>query len=159
MSVLSENAFCCDGLGHIAPLPNLIYAVETIQSLRILRQRKLSDYERSIVVAELQNIRNLLVKSRRTKPSIGSGKIVYLSVERWRRTGYSYGDTPFGSDDLALMREAFETHPALEPTQKDKVTEIIREVDVTVFELERRSRPMSTMLRIWKRLAHSKHRS
>ncbi len=155
MSVFSENALCRHGSGDVAPTPDLELAVETIQSLRFLRQRKLNDCERILAVTELQKIRSLLIESRKAKPSIDSGKIVYLSMERWRRTGYSYSDTPFASDDMALLREAFETHPALGPTQKDKVTEIIREVDLTMFELQRRSRPVSTILRAWKRFASS----
>jgi hypothetical protein len=146
MTIFSEYDFPRDGGRKVALAPDLTFAVETIQSLKVFRRKKLNNCERILAITELRKVRSFLIKLKKTKSFIHSGNIIYLSIERWRRTGYVCSDTRVASDD-ALLKEAFETHPAFAPTQVDKLTEIIREVDVTVFELERRSPPVSTILR------------
>lgn len=115
-------------------------AEHTIDQLRNLRRRTFEKIEAQKAVAGLENIRSTLTAMRRHLPRDPSSKVVYLGVESWRRHGHPGVPLRDMHDALVPFQDAFSSHPLIRGAVGDKLAAVIREIDLTIFDLCRRQR-------------------
>lgn len=125
------------------------HADEVIEDIRKLRRVRISAADLVRALTELRQIRERIIEARRPDLGLPSGKVIYLCVERWRQRGNTgwdaYRQLPSMS---AIFQLALATHPVLRAAVRDKISTVIRELDITIFELERRASAPSLINRI-----------
>lgn len=102
-----------------------------------IRQMQLSNAEISLALTDLQRTRQLLICARRKRKYPDSGKVVYLSIKQFPHAGQTANAVSSQGD---IFREALATHPVLRAAATDKLAEVIRDLDLTIFALEQRTR-------------------
>jgi hypothetical protein len=135
-----------------SPTVDLQCADCVIASIQTLRAIQIPVPRTTAILSELKQIRELLCLARENRSPQRSGKIIYLSVERWLKTGqpgsFDFSNTTPAS---AIFWEALATHPILRAAARDKIAAVIRELDLAIFELERRTATPSLLARFRQR--------